>query len=151
MIVFDLQCRKGHGFEAWFQDTARYDTQVAAGEVSCPTCGTTKVEKALMAPVVSGAKKKSDSGRRDVKAAKQAAAETAEAAKLRRALGEMRDTIEKNFDYVGGAFPEEARKIHYGEAESRNIYGETSEEEAKALDEEGVGVQRVPWLPRENS
>lgn len=146
MILYDLRCRKGHVFEAWFRDSGTYEAQVSAGEVPCPTCGTAKVEKALMAPNVAGTKKRD----RDPVPTK-AAMETKEAAETRKALVEMRKKIEANFDYVGANFAEEARKIHYGETDPRSIYGETSQEEAKALDEEGVEVQRIPWLPRENS
>ena len=121
MIVFDLKCRKDHIFEAWFRDNVTFDEQVEAGVVACPVCGTKKVEKALMAPHVA------KGGR------------------------ELRRQVEENCDYVGPTFAEEARKIHYGESDERNIYGETSNEEAKALDDEGVKVQRIPWLPRENS
>ncbi len=146
MILYDLRCRKGHVFEAWFRDSGTYEAQVSAGEVPCPTCGTTKVEKSLMAPNVAGTKKRD----RDAVPTK-AAMETKEAAEMRKALVEMRNKIEADFDYVGANFAEEARKIHYGETDSRSIYGETSQDEAKALDEEGIEVQRIPWLPRDNS
>jgi hypothetical protein len=140
MIVFNLKCRKEHLFEAWFRDNATFDQQVAAGAVGCPVCGSKKVAKALMAPHVA------KSGR-----AEQAARETAKVAQAKKALSELRRQVEENCDYVGPTFAEEARKIHYGESDERNIYGETSNEEAKALTEEGVKVQRIPWLPRENS
>jgi hypothetical protein len=140
MIVFNLKCRKEHLFEAWFRDNATFDQQVAAGAVGCPVCGSKKVAKALMAPHVA------KSGR-----AEQAARETAKVAQAKKAFSELRRQVEENCDYVGPTFAEEARKIHYGESDERNIYGETSNEEAKALDEEGVKVQRIPWLPRENS
>ena len=70
---------------------------------------------------------------------------------MRQALRELRRHVEDNCDYVGTQFAEEARKIHYGEAEERNIYGESSDEDAVSLNEEGIKVQRIPWLPRENS
>ncbi len=140
MIVFNLKCRRDHIFEAWFRDNVTFDDQVAAGVVDCPVCGSKKIEKALMAPHVA------KGGR-----AEAAAQETAKVAQAKKALTELRRQVEKNCDYVGPTFAEEARKIHYGESDERNIYGETSNEEAKALDEEGVKVQRIPWLPRENS
>jgi hypothetical protein len=146
MILYDLRCEKGHTFEAWFRDSRTYEAQVAAGEVPCPTCGATRVEKALMAPNVSGAKKKDPEA-----LPTKAAMETKQAAEVRKALLEMREKVEENFDYVGDRFAEEARKIHYGETDSRNIYGETTPEEAKSLDDEGVEVQRIPWLPRNDS
>ena len=77
--------------------------------------------------------------------------EAEQSAKMRRALQDLRQHVEDNFDYVGPEFAEEARKIHYGESDESPIYGETSDEEAEALEEEGVRVSRIPWLPRENS
>ena len=147
MIVFDLKCAKGHVFEAWFRDSASFEAQAVKGDVPCPTCGSTKVSKALMAPNVAGAKKKDSQSEMTTKAAM----ETKKAAEARKALQELRKTVEDNFDYVGSNFAEEARKIHYGESDSRDIYGETSEKEAKELNDEGVTVQRIPWVPRDNS
>ena len=140
MIRYNLQCRKAHQFEAWFRDSALYDAQVAAGELSCPVCGSKKVEKAVMAPSISTGKRR-----------KKAKAETEQAAKVLKGLREMRQQVEANCDYVGPSFAEEARKIHYGESEQRNIYGETDAKEAETLKEEGVAVQRIPWVPLENS
>lgn len=148
MIVFDLRCEKDHLFEVWFRDSATCDQQLGAGEVPCPACGATKVEKALMAPGLAGSKKKDDP--KPAVPAK-VAMENQQATELRKALVEMRKTVEENFDHVGGAFPEEARKIHYGEAEARNIYGESSPQEAQELTDEGIEVSAIPWLPRENS
>jgi len=140
MIVYDLKCRKDHVFEAWFRDSAAYDAQADAGDVRCPVCGSKKVEKALMAPNLARGK-----------AQRSADGDTELAVEQRRALIELRRQVEENCDYVGDRFPEEARKIHYGETDPRGIYGETSPDEAKALDEEGVKVQRIPWLPPENA
>jgi hypothetical protein len=169
MILYSLRCHKDHLFETWFRDSAAYDSQLKAGIIECPVCGSHQVEKAIMAPRVSKAVGR-DRGRRDQAAAAPAAdsrasvahapiggattkamREAEQSAKVRRALQELRRQVEENFDYVGPAFAEEARKIHYGESDERPIYGETSEEEAEALEEEGVGVSRIPWLPRENS
>ena len=140
MIRYNLICRKAHEFEGWFRDSALFDEQVAAGEVVCPVCGSKKVEKALMAPRVAAGR---DRGR--------ATKEANEAGKVMNALRELRSHVEANCDYVGPEFAEEARKIHYGETDQRNIYGETSSDEAKSLEEEGVEVQRIPWVPLENS
>ncbi|GAB4373509.1 MAG: DUF1178 family protein [Kiloniellaceae bacterium] len=154
MIVFDLKCRKDHVFEAWFPDSASFAEQVAGGKVLCPVCGSKKVAKALMAPNVV-AKKGRDAAPAPAeaggKAPEMALADAQQAGQLRRLLRALRDHVEQNCDYVGGAFAEEARKIHYGETDPRGIYGETSEEEARELQDEGIEVARVPWLPRENS
>ncbi len=144
MILYDLRCRKGHVFEAWFRDSAAYDRQVAAGELACPTCGSKRVGKAPMAPRLG-----KGAGRRGGPAG--ARAETTRAGRIMRAMHELRRKVEENFDYVGGGFAEEARKIHYGEADPRNIYGETSEEEAEALRDEGVTFTRVPWPAHHDS
>ncbi len=136
MIVFDLKCAKEHVFEVWFRDTKTFERQARKGEVVCPVCGDTSVEKALMAPNISSSRKK------------EAAAETIRAATAMRALAEIKDHVEKKFDYVGPDFAEEARKIHHGETEKRDIYGEASEQDARELTDEGIEFGRVPWLPR---
>ncbi len=140
MIVYDLKCRDGHQFEAWFRDSGAYDAQIEAGDLLCPVCGCTNVQKALMAPNLSRGE-----------ASAPAAQEDQGVAEARRALLELRRQVESNCDYVGARFPEEARRIHYGESDPRGIYGETTSEEAEALKEEGVEVQRIPWLPPENA
>lgn len=136
MIKYELKCRKDHVFEAWFYDSATYDKQAAGGKVVCPVCNSRKVTKAPMAPRIARSK-----GERAADEAKQAAA-------AMKALAAIRDHVEKNADYVGDQFAEEARKIHYGETDKRNIYGEASKDEAKELVEEGIDVAVIPWLPR---
>ncbi len=132
MIVFDLNCGDGHRFEAWFHDGDAYDVQAAAGEIACPTCGDTTVAKAPMAPnLARGA----------------ARGETEEPARVMRGLAALRDQVENNFDDVGERFPEEARKIHYGEVERRNIHGRADLDDARALDEEGIEFGILPPLP----
>ena len=139
MIVYDLRCPEGHQFETWFRDSAAYEAQVEAGDVICPTCGSGKVEKALMAPNLARGEPRAPTVQVDERAVQ-----------ARRALGELRSQIETNCDYVGQRFPEEARRIHYGETDPRGIYGESTAEEADALKEEGVQVHRLPWVSREN-
>jgi hypothetical protein len=124
MIAYQLQCRNGHSFEGWFKDSAAFDSQAAGGKLSCPTCNSKKVEKAVMAPAIAG------------KAREQAEA--------RAALRAMRKAVLENAEHVGGAFPEEARKIHYGEVEERAIYGEASADDVEALLDEGVELLPVP-------
>jgi hypothetical protein len=138
MIVFDLRCSKGHEFEAWFRDSATYEKQIEESSISCAVCGDGKVGKALMAPAVS-------SGRPERTPEKAHAA-----AEAMRFLRKVQNHVEKNFDHVGERFPEEARKMHYGEADKRNIYGEASAGEAKALRDEGIQVGQIPWLPRQD-
>jgi hypothetical protein len=146
MILFNLTCGKEHSFEAWFRDGATYDKQAAGGRIACPVCGDTHVRKAPMAPRLGRAKgdgKGDDAGAR--------------ARQMRAMLSEIRDHVEKNCDYVGDRFAEEARKIHYGETEKnekkkpRGIYGEATDAEAKSLKDEGIEFGRVPWVPPEDA
>lgn len=141
MISFNLICAKDHEFEGWFQNSADFEKQAKKKLIECPICGDAHIEKALMAPSV-GTKG-------EVRNARIEKAEQAK--KLRKMLGEVRDYVETNFDDVGNEFPDEARKIYYGESEERPIYGNASEEEAKDLAEEGVPVGRLPWPKRTDS
>jgi len=141
MISFNLTCSKGHEFEGWFQNSTDFEKQARKKLIECPVCGDAHVEKALMAPTV-GTKGEVRSAR----------IEKAEQAKnLRKMLGEVREYVETNFDDVGNKFPDEARKIYYGESEDRPIYGNASEDEARDLADEGVPVGRLPWPKRTDS
>ncbi|MSP52000.1 MAG: DUF1178 family protein, partial [Alphaproteobacteria bacterium] len=142
MIVFDLQCDGGHVFEGWFADSVAFAKQAKRRLVVCPACGSKHVGKAMMAPNISSPKKKKNpSGEPE-----PAATETAptfdkakeETAKYVKFLKTMRDHVEKNCDYVGSDFAEEARRIHYGETEKHNIYGDATPDEAARLNEEGI-------------
>jgi len=137
MISFDLKCSKGHEFESWFQSGDAFDRLVKAKQVNCPICGDINITKALMAPAVSGTKKNKESN----------SSITTNAVDYMNAMRTIRRQIEENSDYVGKQFAEEARKIHYGEADERNIYGEATKEEADALKDEGIECERVPWVP----
>ena len=138
MIKYDLRCAKGHGFEAWFQSGAAYDEQVGEGRVLCPYCGEADVGKAPMAPRI---------GRNRPQETQRGISEMLD---TQRRLREVRAQIERDCDYVGDRFAEEARRIHFGEVEQRSIYGEASDEDAKALADDGVTFTRIPWLPRSN-
>ena len=141
MISFNLICTDDHEFEGWFRNSADFDKQTKKKLIECPVCGDTGIEKSLMAPAI-GAKS-------EVQATRIEKAEQAK--KLRKMLGEVRDYVETNFDDVGDEFPDEARKIYYGESEERPIYGNASEDEAQDLAEEGVPVGRLPWPKRTDS
>lgn len=155
MIVYKLCCKKDHEFEAWFRDSGAAEEQIEAGRVVCPNCGTTSVTKALMAPRLN--KSRAAPAVTQPAGGKLAGGQLtndpqiAERQELVEALRELRRHVESNCDYVGEKFAEEARKIHYGEIERRDIYGEASQEEAKTLREEGVEVFGIPWLPRHDS
>lgn len=147
MIVFDLKCKAGHVFEAWFADSKAFARQKSKKLISCPACGDTHVAKAPMAPRIASGKSRGANGEENEGAERRqvAMAASPEAKALLGKIRELKEHIEKNCEYVGGDFAEQARKIHYGETEQRNIYGETSDEQASALAEEGVEFQRIPW------
>jgi len=167
MIRYALNCQHGHTFESWFQNSAAYDKQVRRALVTCPVCGSAKVEKAIMAPRLARAEAAASAealpmpfpatpanlpapqpplpapGKTPV------AIMSPQERELRKKLKELREHVTKNADYVGSRFPEQARKIHYGEVEHRSIYGEASPDEAKALHEEGIEFHPLPILPDE--
>jgi hypothetical protein len=160
MIHYALVCQQGHEFESWFQDSAAYDKQVRRGLVTCPQCGSAKVEKAIMAPRLSKAAKKNAPIEAPAASAVSPATPAAPAPvamispqeqEFRAKLKELRDHLTKNADNVGPKFPEEARKMHYGEIEHRSIYGVASPEEAKELSEEGIEFHPLPPLPDERN
>jgi hypothetical protein len=141
LIRFSLSCDHDHEFEAWFRSNDDFDRQKKRGLVDCPTCGSNKVEKALMAPAVS-------TGRKQEKIA------LAMNDMQKKAMAEMKalsEKIRENADYVGDKFAEEARKIHFGEADARGIYGEATLEEAKSLAEDGVGFMPIPVFPEDRN
>ncbi len=162
MIRYSLRCERDHTFESWFQDSSAYDAQVKRKLVSCPVCTSVKIEKAIMAPRIVG--KKGRERAEPVPAAPPtAAAAPAEAPaastplmmaqerELRAKLKELRDHIVQNADNVGERFPNEARKMHYGDIEHRPIYGEASPEEARSLIDEGIEVSPLPVLPEDRN
>jgi hypothetical protein len=133
MILYDLSCPDDHRFESWFRNSGAVEKLIKAGQVACPVCGSTKVHKAPMAPRIG--KSSGD----DTPAQAGGNKELAEAVeKAAAAFTELRKVIEKNFEPVGDKFPEEARRIHYGEAKKRGIYGDATPQETKALREEGI-------------
>jgi len=160
MIRYALICQQGHQFESWFQDSVAYDKQAKRGLVSCPHCGSAKVEKAIMAPRLSATARKRSKAIEAPETAPEAAPAPALAPvamispqeqEIRAKLKELRDHLTKNADNVGAKFPEEARKMHYGEIEHRSIYGVASPEEAKELSEEGIEFHPLPSLPDERN
>ena len=156
MIRYNLVCDKRHEFESWFQDSAAYDKQAKRGLVSCPLCGSAKVEKAIMAPRL--ARKSTPIMAPAAEAAPAPAAAPAPVAMIspqekefRAKLKELRDHLTSNADNVGKKFPEEARKMHYGETEHRSIYGEATPQDARELHEEGIEFHPLPVLPEERN
>ena len=159
MIRYALICDHRHEFEIWFKNSADYDQQSKRGLVTCPACGSIKVEKAIMAPALGRSGKFLSAPQSTVEPAPSANSDTKapvammspQEHELRSKLKELREHLIKNADYVGGKFPEEARKMHYGEIEHRSIYGEASPQEARELHDEGVEFLPLPVLPDERN
>ena len=156
MIRYALVCERRHEFESWFQNSSAYDKQAKRGLVACPMCGSVKVEKAIMAPRLSRAEGPIDVPQpppatpepvAQVRAPAPVAMVSPQERELRVKLKELRDHLIKNAENVGRKFPEQARKMHYGEIEHHSIYGEASPEDAKELHEEGIEFHPLPVLP----
>ena len=165
MIRYSLICERKHEFEIWFKNSADFDKQSKRGLVSCPACDSNKVEKALMAPSLGRGSRKGVTSAPPEPVAAPAPAETPAAVadtspvamissqqrEFRTKLKELRDHLVKNADNVGTKFPDEARKMHYGEIEHRSIYGEASPQDAKELHDEGIEFHPLPVLPEERN
>lgn len=133
MIQYALKCENDHQFDSWFQSASAFEALQKSGHLSCAVCGSTKVQKAVMAPRVSG---------KDTEATPPLAASEQE-----QALTALRKHVEENADYVGSSFAEEARSMYLGATPERAIYGEANGAEATALLEDGVPVAPLPFVP----
>jgi len=131
VISYSLRCHKGHEFDGWFRDSAAFEQQSERGQLNCPSCNSIRIEKAIMAPALSGTKKSVRS-------------KAADAKQMRQFATGLRKYIQEHAEYVGPNFAEEARKIHYGETPDRHIYGEATPKQAQELVEEGVDVAPLP-------
>jgi hypothetical protein len=131
MIKYDLVCKKEHRFEGWFESSSAFDAQAEKGRVACPVCNSKKITKAPMAPSVA---KSESSGRPSPE-------------QMRQMLVKLRQHVEGNAEHVGERFADEARAMHYGDADERPIYGDATAEESEALKEEGISVATIPWVP----
>jgi len=131
VISYSLRCHKGHEFDGWFRDSAAFEQQSERGLLNCPSCNSIRIEKAIMAPALSGTKKSMRS-------------KAADAKQMRQFATGLRKYIQEHAEYVGPNFAEEARKIHYGETPDRHIYGEATPKQAQELVEEGVDVAPLP-------
>jgi hypothetical protein len=167
MIHYQLCCEADHSFDGWFKDSDTFDQQAEARLVSCPTCGSTAVRRALMAPGIHTKERRKRAPVIEAEAGLPPPAMPESGAKplpaamlpggamipdqVRAVLSKLRAEIEKNCDNVGAEFASEARKIHRGEAPVRGIYGQSTEAEAEALADEGIIVAQIPWLPRADS
>lgn len=160
MIHYQLRCAQDHGFDGWYRDSAAFDKLAKAGLIDCPVCGSSQVTRALMAPAIGRPRAAAPEAGlpgapapaeervpKGVPEGPQAAAGPMPA-QVMALLQRMRAEVEKNCDYVGEGFAEEARRMQRGESQHRGIYGETSDSEAEALRDEGIDIARLPWVPR---
>jgi hypothetical protein len=157
MIHYQLRCAAGHEFDGWFKDSDGFEAQAASGFVACPSCGNTDVMRALMTPGIPRKGRELVPVQVSVPAALPDGPIGLPAAggvipdSVRVALQKLREEVERNCDYVGADFAEEARRIHNGDTTARGIYGESTDEEAEALEEDGIAFARIPWAPRNDS
>ncbi len=142
MIRFSLHCDNAHEFDAWFRSNEDFDEQKKSGLLSCPFCHSTSIEKQLMAPAVSTARKREQQVGLGLEAEQQ---------KMLSALREVTKKARKEAEYVGDRFAEEARRIHFKEVEERAIYGEASVKEVSSLMEDGIPVVPLPSLPEDEN
>ncbi len=147
MIRYDLICDKGHEFDGWFPDSAAFDTQAKRGFVSCSVCGSARIAKQLMAPGIPGKSNR----KAEVRQKMVAGPVDRRSRALLEMMREMRKSVAANAEYVGDKFADEARRIHYAEAEKRGIYGEATPQDAHALIEEGIEVHPLPRLPEDGN
>lgn len=165
MIRYALECEQEHGFEAWFRSSDDFERQQAAELLSCPVCGSHAVTRALMAPAVSTSRKRAEIAAAAAVPKPATVPEAApspaapmpvalpdpRAAALAEMVRQLRRHVEENGENVGPRFPEEARKIHYGETDARGIYGQASRDEVEALLDEGIEVHALPVLPQDRN
>ena len=136
MIRFSLKCSQDHNFESWFQSSEAYEKLANSGMLTCIDCGDSHIVKSLMTPKLSTKKTKIKNSL------------TTPLNDKEKALAKLKAEVEKNSDYVGMNFANEARAMHDGEQPRRSIYGEARPEEAKALIEEGIQVATLPFMPK---
>lgn len=152
MIHYQLRCGEDHQFDGWFKNSSAFDRQAERGLLECPVCGDKRVRRALMAPAVSSGAREppvpAPAPKPEPSPSPPMAAAGPMPDHMRAMLQRLRSEVERNCDYVGPQFAEEARKIHRGESDRRGIYGETSPTEAESLADEGIEVARIPWVPR---
>ncbi|PHK93087.1 hypothetical protein CR162_20385 [Pseudoroseomonas rhizosphaerae] len=151
MIHYQLRCDQDHGFDGWYKDSAAFEKLSRAGMIDCPICGSSKIGRALMAPAIAKGRSAEPAPAVQPPVPAEGVPQAAAGpmpAQVMALLQRMRAEVEKNCDYVGADFAEEARRMHRGESEHRGIYGEASDGDAEALREEGIAVARLPWVPR---
>ena len=140
MIKYNLRCHNNHTFESWFSDSYEFDNLNSKKLLGCIYCSSKKINKSIMAPMVSGTNKKKDELNNLNKSLLNE----------KNKLLQIRKYIENNFEYVGKNFSKKVREIYYDKRSKKTIYGSTTSEERRELAEEGIELLEVPWVEREN-
>jgi len=141
MICYTLRCAKDHEFEAWFRSGEDFEEQSTLRQISCPSCGSSEVRKAVMAPAVTRSRSLAPA------APPPASGEPPSRERMIAMIRQLRARVESSFIDVGERFPEEARRIHYGQTDPQKIYGKASLADARDLHEEGIPVLPLPDVP----
>ena len=139
MIKYILKCKNKHEFESWFSDSEEFDKLDKKNLLECIYCSSKKISKSIMAPMVSVEKKEVNLPKIDKIMIDE-----------KKKLTELRNYIEKNFEYVGKDFSKKVREIYYDKKNNKSIYGTTTDQERQDLEEEGIDLISVPWLDKEN-
>ena len=139
MIKYNLKCQNDHEFESWFSNSAEFDKLNKKNLLECIYCSSKKINKSIMAPMVSNIKKKDD-----IKLFNQTLRDQ------KNTLSQIRKYIEKNFENVGKNFSKKVREIYYDKKNKKTIYGTTTSEERQELAEEGIDLLSIPWVSKNN-
>ena len=141
MIIFDLQCTNEHRFEGWFKSAAEYENQLANSMIHCPLCGTEQVVKV---PTASHLNLGKAVEQKPQTVQNEQAILSQDANAL---LYKLHEHVKQNFDDVGDEFAAEAKRMHHGEIEERNIRGNATKDEVTELNDEGIMAFPLPDLP----
>ena len=140
MIKYNLKCNNDHEFESWFSDSKEFDKLNKRELLECIFCSSTKIQKSIMAPMVSGAKSKKDNlNFLDPKLLNE-----------KNKLSKLREYVEKNFEFVGDKFSQKVREVYYDKKNQKSIYGTTTQDEREELSEEGIDLLSIPWVSKDN-
>ena len=139
MIKYNLKCKNNHEFESWFSDSKEFDKLNKRNLLECVYCSSNKIEKSIMAPMISGTKSKSCVSFIDQNLSDE-----------KNKLLKLRNYVERNFEFVGDKFSEKVREVYYDKETKKSIYGTATPEERKELAEEGIDLLSIPWVSKDN-
>ena len=140
MIKYNLKCSNGHEFISWFSDSLEFDKLNKKKLLECIYCSSKKINKSIMAPMISGGKLKEDSSN----------LLNEKLSDKKKELLQIRNYIEKNFEFVGDKFSQKVREVYYDKQTRKTIYGSTTKEEREELAEEGIDLISIPWVSKDN-